>query len=207
MNKMLFAVSVAAVLGFAFFLCGCSVSPRESSKDPVGLSDASVGDIVVFGDIRWYVIAKSETGYTLLCEKPVIKMAFNEAGYHTTGTWEDSTVRTWLNEKFYNTFTEEEKTLIEKTHNINPDNSEYGTPGGNDTDDKVYLFSYSESNSVSDDIRGCGLDWWLRSPGEKQNQAVFILGKAANLMGTDVDQSRGVRPAIRVRYSGQTMDK
>ena len=403
---MLFAVSVAAVLGLTLFLCGCSVSRRESTKDPVGLSDASVGDIVVFGDIRWYVIARSETGYTLLCEKPVIKMAFNEAGYHTTGTWEDSTVRTWLNEKFYNTFTEEEKALIEKTHNINPDNSEYGTPGGNDTDDyifllsveeagsldkkvrhcgywygmkhqwwwlrspganadytayvgkgnnsdakidpsgdisgndygavrpvlnirfadntdraginrtpaeenagltaisdsqvgdvvafgrytwyvtdkadgictllcqgpvaempynnnktditwencslrrwlnedfynsrfsdgekasiitthntfidddssyemdcgnetddKVCLFSYSESNSVSDDIRECGLDWWLRSPGNKQDQAVFILGRAANLMGTDVDRSRGVRPVIRVRYSGQTMDE
>ena len=77
---------------------------------------------------------------------------------------------------------------------------------GNETDDKVCLFSYSESNSVSDDIRECGLDWWLRSPGNKQDQAVFILGRAANLMGTDVDQSRGVRPVIRVRYSGQTMD-
>ena len=127
------------------FLCGCSVSRRESSKDPVGLSDASVGDIVVFGDIRWYVIARSETGYTLLCEKPVIKMAFNETGYHTTGTWEDSTVRTWLNEKFYNTFTGEEKALIEKTHNINPDNSEYGTPGGNDTDDYIFQLSVEEA--------------------------------------------------------------
>ena len=400
MNKMLFVVSVVAVLGLVPFLSGCIASPRESSKDAVGLSDASVGDIVVFGDLRWYVTAKSETGYTLLCEKPVIKMAFNEAGYHTTGRWEDSTVRVWLNEKFYNIFTDEEKTLIEKTHNITPDNSEYGTPGGNDTDDhifllsvdeagaldkkvrhcgywygmdhqwwwlrspgvnadytayvgkgnnsdaeidpigdisgneygavrpaliirfadntartginrtpaeekdelaaisdsqvgdvvafgrytwyvtdktddictllcqgpvaekayndngtditwencslrrwlnedfynskfsdgekasiitthntftdadssyemdcgndtddKVYLFSYSESNSVSDDVRECGLDWWLRSPGQKQDRAVFILGKAANLMGTVVDQSRGVRPAIRVRYS------
>ena len=400
MKKVLVSVSAAVVLGLAFFISGCIVSPRESPKDAVGLSDASVGDIVVFGNIRWYVIAKTETGYTLLSEKPVIKMAFNEAGYQTTGTWYDSTVRAWLNEKFYNTFTEEEKALIAMTHNTNPANSEYGTDGGNDTDDhifllsvdeanaldkkirhcgywygmnhqwwwlrspganadytayvgkgnnsdaeidptgdisdndygavrpalnlsfgdaavptavnrtsseeaaelaaisdsqvgdvvafgrytwyvtdktdgictllcqgpveekaynddktditwencslrrwlnedfynsrfsdgekasiitthntfteadssygmdcgndtddKVYLFSYSESNSVSDDIRLCGLDWWLRSPGEKQDRAVFILGKAANLMGTEVDKSRGVRPVIRVRYS------
>ncbi|MCR5649704.1 MAG: DUF6273 domain-containing protein [Lachnospiraceae bacterium] len=39
-------------------------------------------------------------------------MPFNEAGYQTTGTWEDSTVRAWLNQKFYNTFTEEEKEMI-----------------------------------------------------------------------------------------------
>ena len=400
MKKMMLAVSAATVLGFAILLSGCSASSHESSKEAVGLSEASVGDIVVFGDIRWYVIAKTDDGYTLLSEKPVIKMPFDEAGYNTTGTWEESSVRTWLNEKFYNTFTEEEKALIAKTHNINPDNMEYGTPGGNDTDDyifllsvdeaneldqkirhcgywygmdhqwwwlrspgvnadytayvgkgnnkdaridsdgdiagndygavrpalnirikdntvptglnrtsaeekaefaaisdsqvgdvvafgrytwyvtdktdgictllcqgpvaekayndskteitwencslrrwlnedfynskfsdgekefivtthytftdadssyeidcgndtddKVYLFSYSESNSVSDDIRECGLDWWLRSPGQTQDRAVFILGRAANLMGTDVDQSRGVRPVIRIRYS------
>ena len=403
---MMIAVSAAAVLGLVLFISGCSASPHESSKEAVGLSDASVGDIVVFGDIRWYVIAKTETGCTLLSEKPVIKMAFNEAGYNTTGTWEDSTARAWLNEKFYNTFTEEEKALIEKTHNTNPANSKYGASGGNDTDDhifllsvdeansldkkvrhcgywygmkhqwwwlrspganahytayvgkgnnsdaeidlagdissneygavrpalnlrfadhtvptstdktpaeveielaaisdsqvgdvvafgrntwyvadktdgictllsqgpvaekkyndsktditwencslrrwlnddyyhsrftdkerasiitahytftdadssygidcgndtddRVYLFSYSESNSVSDDIRECGLDWWLRSPGQKQDRAVFILGKSANLMGTEVDQSRGVRPAIRVRYYERTTDK
>ena len=73
-----------------------------------------MGDIVVFGDIRWYVIAKTETGCTLLSEKPVIKMPFNEAGYQTIDTWDKSTLREWLNEKFYNTFTEEEKALIEK---------------------------------------------------------------------------------------------
>ena len=36
---------------------------------------------------------------------------------------------------------------------------------------------------VSDDIRGCGIEWWLRSPGKEQDNAVYILGKAADLMG------------------------
>ena len=100
------------MLGLALFISGCGASPHKSTKDAVELSDASVGDIIVFGDIRWYVIAKAETGRTLLSEKPVIKMPFNEAGYQTTGTWEDSSSRAWLNEKFYNTFTEEEKAQI-----------------------------------------------------------------------------------------------
>jgi hypothetical protein len=207
--KVLLSVLAVAVLSLVFFISGCGALHNESSKDAVGLSDASVGDIVVFGDLRWYVIAKTDTGCTLLCEKPVIKSPFNEAGYHTTGTWEDSTLRAWLNKKFYNTFTEEEKALIAKTHNINPDNREYGTPGGNDTDDHIFLLSVDEANVLDKKVRHCGywygMDhqwWWLRSPGNKQDQAVYILGRAANLMGTDVDQSRGVRPAIRVRYSG-----
>ncbi len=33
----------------------------------------------------------------------------------------------------------------------------------------------------------CGVDWWLRSPGKKQNKAVYILGKSANLIGNEVD--------------------
>ena len=70
-----------------------------------------------------------------------------------------------------------------------------------DTDDKVYLFTYSESKTLSDDIRGCGINWWLRSPGKKQSDAVYILGRSANLMGNDVHYSLGVRPVIKVRYS------
>ncbi|MCR5604725.1 MAG: DUF6273 domain-containing protein, partial [Lachnospiraceae bacterium] len=100
-KKNLFAVSAAAVLAVAFLITGCSARTHEVSKAPVELSEASVGDI------RWYVIAKTETGYTLLSEKPVIKQAFTKAGYHIfTSTWEESTVRAWLNDKFYNTFTE-----------------------------------------------------------------------------------------------------
>lgn len=130
MRELFLAVSTAAVLGLASILSACGGPFGDTPKDAVELSEASLGDIVVFGDIRWYVIAKTETGCTLLTEKPVIKMPFNRAGYQTTDTWDKSTVRAWLNEKFYNTFTDEEKALIAKTHNSNPDNREYGTPGG-----------------------------------------------------------------------------
>lgn len=71
---------------------------------------------------------------------------------------------------------------------------------GNDTDDKVYLFSYSEAMTVSDDIRDCGINWWLKLPGKEQNKAVYILAKSPNLMGNSVDYSFGVRPVVRVRY-------
>jgi len=41
--------------------------------------------------------------------------------------------------------------------------------------------------------------WWLRSPGRKQDEAVYILGRTANLTGIDVDNYLAVRPVIRVR--------
>ena len=214
MKKTLIAVSTAAVLGLAFLISGCAASPHNSSKDAVGLSDASVGDIVVFGDIRWYVIAKTETGYTLLCEKPVIKMPFNEAGYQTTGTWEDSTSRAWLNEKFYNTFTEEEKALIVKTHNITPANEEYGTPGGSDTDDYIFLLSLEEANALDDKVKKCGqwydMDnqwWWLRSTGANGSYAAYVgnnrdhknfVDPAGDVASNDYG---AVRPALNLRFA------
>ena len=50
----LLAVSAATVLGLAFLLSGCSASPHEASGEAAGLSDASVGDIVVEVKCRFY---------------------------------------------------------------------------------------------------------------------------------------------------------
>lgn len=60
-------------------------------------------------------------------------------------TWEDSSLRSWLNNDFYNSaFSAEDKTIIEDTFLPNPDNTEYGVEGGNDTTDKVFLLSVSD---------------------------------------------------------------
>ena len=218
MKRIMIAVSAAAVLGLVVFISGCSDSSHESSKEAVGLSDGSVGDIVVFGDIRWYVIAKTGTDCTLLSEKPVVKMPFNEAGYQKPGTWDESTVREWLNEKFYNTFTEEEKALIAKTHNLNPANSEYGTPGGNDTDDYIFLLSVDEANALDKKVRHCGYWygmrhqwWWLRSPGVNADYTTYV-GKGNNSdavidpVGDISNNDCGaVRPALNLSFLNNTV--
>ncbi len=217
MKNKLLAVSAAAGLGLAFLVYRCGSTHREVRKDAVELTDASVGDIVVFGDIRWYVIAKTEAGCTLLSEKPVIKQAFRKSGYGIfTATWEDSTVRVWLNEKFYNTFTEEEKALIAKTHNINADSAEYGTDGGGDTDDNIYLLSVDEANALDDRVRKCGswyeLNyqwWWLRSPGANTDYVAYVgkgkdgvIDPLGDIAGNDYG---AVRPALNLRIADHTV--
>ena len=150
------AATAAALIGIASLLSGCTASTHGSPKDAVALSDASVGDVVVFGDIRWYVTAKTETGCTLLTEKPVIKLPFNVPTYQCIDTWEQSTVRAWLNDQFYYTFTEEERALIAKTHITTPANAEHGTPGGADTDDHIFLLSVDEANALDSTVRNAG---------------------------------------------------
>ena len=217
MKKKWLTVSAAAVLGLAFLISGCGASHRETPKDAVELSNASVGDIVVFGDIRWYVIAKTEAGYRLLSEKPVIKQAFRKAGYHIfTSTWDASTVRAWLNEKFYNTFTEEEKALIAKTHNVTPDSIEYGTDGGGDTDDYIYLLSVDEANALDNSVRKCGswyeLNrqwWWLRSPGVNTSYVTYVGKGEDGVIDPHGDISGNeygaVRPALNLRITDHTV--
>ena len=63
-----------------------------------------------------------------------------------------------------------------------------------------------EAMAVSDDTRDCGIDWWVRSPGKRQHDAVYIGLRSPNLMGNTVNYRLGVRPAIRVRYSDQPAD-
>ena len=86
-------------------------------------------------------------------------MPYREAGVQPRDTWENSSVRAWLNGPYYRTFTEEERELIVKTHNSNPDSSEYGTSGGNDTDDDIFLLSLDEANALDTKIRHCG-NWY-----------------------------------------------
>ncbi len=217
MKKISFAGLAAAILGLAFVISGCDSTRHESTKSVVELSDASVGDIVVFGDIRWYVIGKTGAGYTLLSEKPVIKQCFRKAGYGiSTSTWEESTVRAWLNDKFYNTFSEEEKALIAMTHNINADNSEYGTSGGNDTDDYIYLLSVDEASALDNSMRKCGTWdspfhqwWWLRSPGANTSYVTYV-GKGKDGVidphGDIASNEYGaVRPALNLRLADHTV--
>ncbi len=215
MKKLLLAITTAALIGIAGVLSGCTASPKESQKEAVALSDASVGDVVVFGDIRWYVTAKTETGCTLLTEKPVIKLPFNVPTYQCIDTWEQSTVRAWLNDQFYYTFTDEEKALIAKTHITTPANTEYGTPGGEDTDDYIFLLSVDEANALDSQVRRAGYWydqdnqwWWLRSPGANESYIAYV-GTKKNIVDPSGDIASNtygaVRPALNLSFAGHTV--
>ncbi|MBQ4226117.1 MAG: hypothetical protein II664_07375, partial [Oscillospiraceae bacterium] len=183
---------------------------RTSSEEVAELdaiAGAKVGDVVAFGRYTWNVTDNTDGICTLLCETVVADMPYNDS--KTDITWENCSLRRWLNEDFYNEkFTEGEKSMIVMTHNtFTKGDSSYDMDWGNDTDDRIYLLSINEANAVSDDIRDCGIDWWLRSPGKRQNEVVFVGNRSANLMGTSVNVSFGVRPAIRVRYSNHTEEQ
>lgn len=162
--------------------------------------------------IKWRVI-KCENGEALLLSDIVLdKQKYNKRLKKVT--WEKSTLRKWLNKKFMNrAFSSSEQEAIRTTKVINEDNYYYKTDGGNDTLDKIYLLSLSETDEEKEygftDSYGmtikysnyADLDdyqyWWLRTPGEKNISAAAVdMSGKAYLGGGESDMELGIRPVL-----------
>ena len=159
----------------------------------------NVGDVVTFGSYSWYIIGKSDDGVTLLMQNNLMNKAYNDS--NTNITWENSTLRTYLNGEFYNSFSDDDKAKITVTHNENPNNPGNSTSGGNETNDYIYLLSIDEANALSDTIRANGSWWWLRSPGDDSIYAAFVYadGNVAT-DGNRVAREHGVRPVLNLKF-------
>ena len=186
-----------------------SESESESEEEDDGIS---VGDHIMFGSypqrkqdgtdsydpepVEWRVLEIRDGNALIISEYLLDTTAY----YYDMAdvTWETSSIRKWLNDTFYEkTFSENEKSQILTVSIKNPDNPLYGTPGGNDTEDKVFCLSLEEARlyfrdakdrmaaptdfalkqgaAVSDDgMLENGMKtgwWWLRSPASSANRA------------------------------------
>ena len=113
--------------------------------------------------IKWRVLSVDGDDVFLMADKNLDCQRYNDT--YTDVTWETCTMRSWLNGygaesnrdgKDYsgnnflnNAFSVEEQSAIKTTNVVNHDNPEYGTEGGNDTTDKVYLLSLDEVKNLS----------------------------------------------------------
>ena len=184
---------------------------KVKSGEESGCAKYTAGDIITFGryeqdndtsngtePIEWIILDVNEDGSLIL----ISKYALDCKRYNTTYadvTWDTSTLRKWLNEDFFNAaFGAEEQGKIKTVHLVNEDNPNYGTKGGKDTDDRVWLLSinevtdfykfdshftddssyicfstaYAEERGVYTHNGACW--WWLRSPGLGSRRAVGV---------------------------------
>lgn len=165
--------------------------------------------------IKWAVLRQDGKKSLLLSAYGLDRKPYNER--RGTITWENCTLRKWLNEEFYNAaFSDEEKKRICLTAIQNADNSRYGTSGGNDTEDQIFLLSIDEAKQYLTQTermtvhspyvvkhgaykwRNGNCCWWLRSPGLKAYEAADVneYGYIPGI-GHDVNNSRiAVCPAM-----------
>ena len=139
---------------------------------------AKEGDVVSFGQYEWGVAENSGTSMCLVllhAEKydDLRGRPYNDK--QCSVTWENSTVRTWLNSDFYNqAFSDEEKEHIQTVTVGNENNSIYGTAGGADTVDQVYLPSDADILAYSEVFKDIRMNLWLRNPGHAEDTAMFM---------------------------------
>ena len=196
------------------------------SDDAKSVSQLKAGSIITFGrypqtesgevkPIEWRVLEVKDNKALLLADKGLDAVPYDTRFAEVT--WKTSSIRQWLNTDFYNAaFNESEKSRIAITVLKNPDNPKYGTPGGGDTRDRIFLLSLDEAEwYIMYDAgrvlkptpyaveRGIYLvektpKWWLRSPGLDQTAASNVsVDGSLKLSGYFVHyDGLAVRPAL-----------
>ena len=193
--------------------------------------DATIDDIKYhkeagyfkYEPIKWRVLQSENKEAFLLSDIILDKQAYDE-NYEDI-TWEKSLLRAWLHGEFINrAFSDEEKEKINITEIVNKNNPVFGTEGGNNTSDKIFLLSLAEVSGkkdgkkyglLDDEMKACensdfsknGSWWWLRSPGKDGDSAADVdgIGYVAEY-GDDVPNSGGgVRPALHLNLSSSNL--
>jgi len=152
--------------------------------------------IVRFGNYDWRVLDVCN-GKTLLLSENIAETGTYHDSFESVA-WAESDIRKHLNSHFYNTFTQEEQLQIVETQVCTPSNPWFGTDGGGDTADKIFLLSVNEAVKylggtgqpggpddfyVDDEfnnarrarcINGSPSRWMLRTPGILSYMAVTV---------------------------------
>ncbi|MBQ6235167.1 MAG: leucine-rich repeat domain-containing protein [Clostridia bacterium] len=213
---------------------------QEPNGTPLSVS---VGDTITFGayeqdgnesngkePIEWLVLDADGSKALLIS-----KYALDNQYYHEKEedvTWETCTLRAWLNDTFFNNaFNSDEQARIQLVQLVNHENHYPGkdnkhTPGGNATNDRVFLLSmdelkeyektkatggfyackptvYAEKQDVFINSETGYCNWWLRTPGFDSQMAALVNSHfdssnsiVSNTGSTVNGKKQGVRPAM-----------
>ena len=155
--------------------------------------------------IVWQVLAKQADGVYVMSKTVLDTQPFNSV--YKTITWEECTLKTWLNNSFYNSaFSENEKSLIcDNTAGkirllLNDEviNPAYGFANSYVTNDTARMTTgsdYAKSQNLLSEIR-----WFLRQEGD-MFVAPYVTGYNgfANSAGNVAFTYSGVRPAFKLK--------
>lgn len=101
-----------------------------------------VGDKIVFGSYDWQVLEIKNDRALIITECIIEQRPYHDD--YTDITWADCSLREYLNGEFYDTFVTVDKSRIIPVLNKNLNNQWYGTDGGADTRDSIFLLSLDE---------------------------------------------------------------
>ena len=185
------------------------------------MENKRIGEIITFGKYDWRILEAKKDKMLIITDNIIIKQPYHKPRGKVT--WEKCTLRDYLNREFYNSFDSTDKNKIVRITNKNQNNQWWKTPGGNPTQDYVFLLSLEEVAQYLGDISALktkgtqiyyiddGCDnlrmskhgffwawWWLRSPGSIDYVAAYVLADGSvSVNGCNVYlDAGGVRPAL-----------
>ena len=168
------------------------------------------GAVFPFGaeKVLWRVLELDREAGTMLviADKEICEKEYHKKDESVT--WETCTLRKWLNGEYLEkTFNAQEQDAIRECTIHTPDNAKYGTKGGNDTQDKLFLLSLDEVQKYfkDDEARATGFWWWLRSPGRSQRSAAYVYDDGSvRVNGYRVSSDNGgIRPAFYINLNSE----
>lgn len=219
-------ISILAVLSLLAALCTGAAFAADEAENA---SNYEIGDIVTYGNyeqdgfysngeetIEWIVIARDRDNHALLLSRYCLDaLSYNEDGGDVT--WEDSSIRAWLNGEFLESAFGGDPNGFICTAECRTKDGRSGTDGGENTTDRIFLLAvdevtqyfpkessrrapvteYAKEQGAEYDKNGNGW-WWLRTPGKTQDMAAGVhTAGGVNYDGRDVDRTDlCIRPAL-----------
>lgn len=149
--------------------------------------------------IRWRVLEQRGKLRLLHAEALLTQKAYNDQ--RVLMSWRACSLRSWLNREFpEQAFTREERGQLVASAVQVVENPDYGTPGGQNSMDKVFLFGIGELKKYypEDRDRAMGDRWWTRTPGSNLVSAVAVYPDGSlYIPGININYTDGgVRPAM-----------
>lgn len=131
------------------------------------------GDKISFGDYEWRVLDVQDNTALIITEYVIEERSYHDV--YKDITWEECSLRTYLNGEFYNKFSERDRSRIISVLNQNMDNQWYGTKGGADTWDRIFLLSLEEAacnyfGDSSSKLYHCRLPRYLTKPRQRRSE-------------------------------------
>ena len=173
--------------------------------------------------IKWRILSLDGSNAFLIADQIIDSRRFNDENCHSV-TWEDSSLRQWLNGEFYTTaFTDDEQNSIIRTESDSlyllstedAVNKDYGfsihfdnsslTRHAKNTD---YAKAMGAWTNDSDEYTGNGW-WWLSSPGSMSYDVTYVASEGcADLTGyIAVNDGGGIRPVMHIDLDTETWTK
>ncbi len=138
-----------------------------------------IGDKIAFGRYQWRMLDIQDNTALLVTEYIIEQRAYHDA--YKDITWADCSLRKYLNGEFYDKFDVTDKARIITVLNKNSDNQWYGSKGGVDTRENVFLLSLEEVCQYFGDSlsklqnRGKNQRYWFERKDENNSKRIARL--------------------------------